>query len=76
VRSAHRKVAISIVVVAVYTLIPFLSGRPASTPDMFQQLVGGVPLSALLVVFLLIAFPTVAWLCASMLGAEAEKDGE
>lgn len=75
-RSAHKKVAISMVVVALYTLVPFLSGVPASTPAAFRQLIGGIPLSALFVVFLLIAFPVIAWLCAHMLGAEAANDGE
>ncbi len=75
-QGAHKKVAISVIVVALYTLIPFFSGQPASTPGFFQQSVGGVPLSAWFVVLLLIAFPTIAWLCSNMLGADADKDGE
>jgi hypothetical protein len=68
------KLIVSIAVVALYTLVPFFAGSPPSTPAFFLQTVGGVPLSALFVVVLLLAFPTIAWLLASRLGAG--KDGE
>lgn len=71
--SLTQKVAISIAVVALYTVIPFLSGEPQTSPGWFRQLLLGAPLSAWLVVLLLFLFPAIAFALARLDASASES---
>ena len=68
------KLFFTIVVVALYTLIPFFAGRPASTPTVFELAFAGVPLSMLFVGALLAIFPIICWISSLMATVDAKSD--
>jgi hypothetical protein len=72
-RSAHQKLAISIVIVALYTTVPVLAGWSAAAPKLFRYLLGGVPLSVWFILLLLFCFPVIAWICSNV--RDSDTDG-
>ena len=67
------KFFITIIVVGLYTLIPFFAGQPASAPTFFELDFAGVPMSALFVGALLAIFPIICWISSLMATVDAKS---
>ncbi len=68
------KLVVAVIVVALYTLIPYFAGRPLNAPAFFQQTFAGVPLSACFVGLMLATFPIICWISSLMATADANSD--